>query len=141
MLVQKMQISIAIIILGVILVSSGASANLKELDSIGRMPETDVTAQRYEYQDEAWLGMIEGVVVEASRLASDRDGTARIDESNGMISGNLSPAGVKPSSFNFGYRVSLLILVTVALAMLSIIYISLHAYLATEETKYDRTKH
>jgi hypothetical protein len=123
--------------LGAVLLSSGASANLQELDSVGRMPEIDVIAPRYEYQDEAWLGMVEGVVVEAQRPASNRSETASIEESNG----NVSPAGVKSTSMHFGYPVYLLILAMATFVMLSIIYISLRAHLATEEIKYDSTKH
>ena len=141
MLIQKKHISIALVILGVISMSSGESTNLQVLDSIGRMPEINVTAPTYEYQDEAWLGLIEGVVVEAHRPASGRRGTSAIDESNRVVSRNLSQPGAESTSTHFGKPVYLLILVAVTLVMLSIIYISLRAYLTTEEIRHGRTKH
>jgi hypothetical protein len=141
MLIQKRQMSIALIILGAVLLNSGTSANLRELDSIGRLPEIDVTAQRYEYQDEAWLGMVEGVVVEAQRPAIDRSGTTALVEQNGIGSGKVSPAGVKSTSMHLGGSVYLSILIAVTFVMLSTIYISLRAYLATEEIDHDRTEH
>jgi hypothetical protein len=123
------------------LLSSGASTNLQELDSIGRMPEITVTAPRYEYQDEAWLGMVEGVVIKVHRPASDRSRSATNDESNEMVSGNMSSTDVKSTSRHLGDPAYLLILVTVTLVMLSIIYISLRAYHTTEEIKHERAKH
>lgn len=141
MLIQKKHISIALVIVGVILMSSGESTNLQELDSIGRLPEISVTAPRYEYQDEAWLGMVEGVMVEARRPSNSINGIAQKDGSDGIVSGNLSQPDVESTSLHLGKPLYLLLLVTVTFVILSIIYTSLRVYLVPGETKHDRTKH
>ena len=141
MLIQKMQISIVLIILGATLLNSGASTSLQESDSIGRMPEITVTAPRYEYQNEAWLGMVEGVVVEARRPSSSINGIVLKDGSNGMVSGNMSSKGVKSMSMHFGDPMYLVISSFFMLVALSIVYMYFRAYLAAKEVKHDRTKH
>jgi hypothetical protein len=73
MFTKKMQLLLVFIILGTTTYISGSS--MQQLDSVGMMPEISVTAPRYEYQDEAWLGMVEGVVVEAQRVSSSRNRT------------------------------------------------------------------
>lgn len=141
MFIQKMQISIALIILAATMHSSGASMYLQELDSVGRMPEITVTAPRYEYQDEAWADMVEGVVVEARRPSRSRNGTVTKDESNGMASGNKSSKDIKSTSMHFRNPMYLLISLTFTLVTLSIVYMSLRAYHAAKEVKHDGTKH
>ncbi|KPK63108.1 hypothetical protein AMJ83_08560 [candidate division WOR_3 bacterium SM23_42] len=126
MLIQKIQISIAFIILGAFLVNSGASVNLRGLDSIGRLPEINVTAPRYEYQDEAWLGMIEGVVVEAQRPLNTRSKDA-IEEKSAFV--------------YYGDSVYMLVTFTLLLVTLSVLYMSYGRYLAAKEVKNGRTKH
>jgi len=141
MFIQKIQILTAIIIAGATMHSSGAPAHLHELDSVGRMPEIIVTAPRYEYQDEAWLGMVEEVVVEAPRPLNSGNGTDTIDESSRMVSGKISSKDIKFTSMNFRTPICRLISLTLALVTLSIVYMSLRAYLAAKEVEHDGTKH
>jgi len=141
MFVQKIQILTAIVITGATMHSSGAPAHLRELNSVGRMPEIIVTAPRYEYQDEAWLGMVEEVVVEAPRPLNSGNGTDTIDESSRMVSGKISSKDIKSTSINFRTPICLLISLTLTLVTLSIVYMSLRAYLAAKEVEHDGTKH
>ena len=141
MFVQKIQISIMLIILAATLKVSKASVDLPELDSIGRMPEITVTAPRYEYQDEAWLGMVEGVVVEAQRLSSSLSGAVSEDASQGMISTSFSSKDMEFESIHYKYPMHLLMLLTVTFVILSIVYLSCCAYRAAKEVEYDRSDH
>lgn len=141
MFIQKIQILIAIIIVGATMHSSGASMYRQELDSVGRMPEIIVTAPRYEYQDEAWLGMVEEVVVEARRPSNSRKETVTKDESNGMVSGSLLSKDIKSTSIHVRDPMYLLLSLTLTLVTLSIVYMSLRAYLVAKEAKHDGTKH
>jgi hypothetical protein len=105
------------------------------------MPEIIVTAPRYEFQDEAWLGMVEEIVVEARRLSSSRNEKIAEDEPNGMVSRNVPSKDIESTSIHFRESVYLLVSLTLTLATLSIVYMSLRAYLAAKEVKHDRTKH
>lgn len=141
MFVQKIQILTAIVITGATMHSAGAPARLHELDSVGKMPEIIVTAPRYEYQDEAWLGMIEEVVVEAPRPLNSGNGTDTIDESSRMVSGKISSRDIKSTPINTRTPICLLMSLTLTLVTLSIVYMSLRAYLAAKEVEHDGTKH
>ncbi|MGB7055060.1 MAG: hypothetical protein WBE28_07050 [bacterium] len=141
MFVQKIQISLVLIILAATLHGSEASMDLLELDSVGRIPEITVTAPRYEYQDEAWLGMVEGVVVEAQGPSNGRNETAAGDKSTAIVGGSMSSKNVESTSIRYGDSVYLLVSLTLTLATLSILYLSLGTYRATTEAKHDGTKH
>jgi hypothetical protein len=141
MFIQKMQISVTLIIVAVTLHGSKTSMNLQELDSVGMVPGITVTAPRYEYQDEAWLGLIEEVVVEARRPSSSKNETVTGDETNVMVSGNISSKDMESTSIHFRNSVYLLILLMFTLVTLSIVLMSLRAYLAVKEAKHGRTKH
>ena len=128
MFVQKIQVSIILIILTA--TAHISEATIQVLDSVGRMPEITVTAPRYEYQDEAWAGMVEGVIVEARRPISTGDlVTAAGNESAITFVGNILSKDVDTSCL------CLSLVLTLTLVPLSIIYISLGAYLVTKEVK------
>jgi hypothetical protein len=141
MFIQKMQISVTLIIVAVTMHGSKASINPQELDSVGMMPEITVTASRYEYQDEAWLGLIEEVVVEARQSSSSRNETVTGDGTNVMVSGNISSKDMESTSIYSRGSMYLLILLMFTLVTLSIVLMSLRVYLAAKEAKHDRTKH
>jgi len=139
MFTKKTQLLIVLIILGTTTYISGAS--VQQLDSFGMMPEITVTAPRYEYQDEAWLGMVEGVVVEAQRLSSSLSGAVSEDASQGMISTSFSSKDMEFESIHYKYPMHLLMLLTVTFVILSIVYLSCCAYRAAKEVEYDRSDH
>jgi len=139
MFTKKTQLLIVVIILGTTTYISGAS--IQQLDSVGMMPEITVTASRYEYQDEAWLGMVEGVVVEAQRLSSSKSGAVSEDASQGMISTSFSSKDMEFESMHYKYPMHLLMLLTFTFVILSIVYLSCCAYRAAKEVKYDRSDH
>ena len=136
MFLQKMQIRILLIILAVIAHSSEASVCQEALDSVGLMPEVTVTAPRYEYQDEAWLGMVEGVVVEARQPPSGIKRFVARDGSQEKVNGNMSSEDIEASSMHLLYPEYLLILFM--LATLSISYVVIHMFLTTKEVKHDK---
>lgn len=133
MFLRKTQMSFAIIILAATTHISDAS--MQQLDSIGSMPEITVTASRYEYQDDAWLGMVEGVVVEAQRPSSSINTANAGDKSRATVSGSMSSKDMEYPSMGFRDSVGLLVSLTLTLATLSILYISLGAYFAAREVK------
>ncbi|KPJ71948.1 hypothetical protein AMJ52_07980 [candidate division TA06 bacterium DG_78] len=141
MFMQKIQISIMLIILAATLKVSKASVDLPELDSIGRMPEITVMAPRYEYQDEAWLGMVEEVVVEARRFSNSKNGTISEGASPGMINASFSSKDMECNWMFFKYPTQLLMLLTFTFVILSIVYLSFYVYLAAKEVHHDRTEH
>jgi len=50
------------------------------LNSVGSMPEVIISAPRYEYEDEAWSGMVEEVVVTAQQPhPKDQTGSGLMD--------------------------------------------------------------
>jgi hypothetical protein len=140
MSIHKMPISIILIILGATLFSSGASTNLQESDLIGRMPEITVTAFRYEPQDEAWLGMVEGLVVEAQRHSNGENEIIPMGEFSRIVGGNMSSKDDRSTSGRLRDAMYPLIPLTFTLVTLSIAYISLRVYLAAREVKHDGTK-
>ncbi len=135
MFVRKTCILIAVAFLGGVVYASEATNKLQELDSIGMMPEVVVTAPRYENQDEAWLGMIEGVTVEARNPSVGTEETIA-----GANSGNIAPNNNGFDSIRGESIVSLLLPLTLTLATISILYMSIHAYLSAEEVKHEREK-
>lgn len=134
MFVRRTCILFVVVFLGGIVYASETTGKLQESDSIGMMPEVVVTAPRYENQDEAWAGFVEGVVVEAQRLPTGTDVTVV-----GMTSGDTSPNnGFDPiHNKNIAH---LLLPLTLALATVSIVYMSVQAYLIAEEVEHERTK-
>jgi hypothetical protein len=134
MFVKKMQMTVVLIVLGAVMYSSAES--MQQSDSIGRLPAIFVTASKYEYQDEAWLGMVEGVVVEARRSLNDIDILETRDEFNGMAGGSLSSHMGSKSIYSED-SAYLLVLLTLTLATLSILYMSLSADRTTREAKND----
>jgi len=138
MLVHKIQMSIMLIILATTLKVSKSSVDLPELDSVGMMPEITVTAPRYEYQDEAWLGMVEEVVVEARRLSSSKNGTISEDAIQGVINPIFSSKDMEYNWMFFTFPTQLLMLLTFLLVTLSIAYLSFYVYLAAKEVHHDR---
>jgi hypothetical protein len=62
-----------IIILLAILVNMSAAVPAERADysigdSIGQLPELTVTAERFEYEDEVWSGLLDTIVVTAPRV-------------------------------------------------------------------------
>ncbi|MDH4212187.1 MAG: hypothetical protein OEV79_12150 [candidate division WOR-3 bacterium] len=135
MFVHKTCIMIAFAFLGGVVYASEASNNVQGLDSIGMMPEVVVTAPRYENQDEAWLGMIEGVTVEARNSSVGTDETVA-----GVNRGSISSNNIGFESIRGGNIVRLLVSLTLTLVTISVLYMSIHAYLDAEEVKHERTK-
>ena len=132
---HKVRVLIVIALLAGIVYASETFNSSHELDSIGMMQEVFVTAPRYENQDEAWLGMIEGIVVEAQRLPMGKDAT--ISEMNG---GNI-PANINGGDTVFGGTIAgLLGTFTLILVMISTMYVSLRALLIAEEVEHERTR-
>jgi hypothetical protein len=84
------------------------------------MPEITVTAPRYEYQDEAWLGMVEGVVVEAQRPFGNR---------------KEHPSTQMSTVIDYGYSVYFLFSFTLVLVVSSVLYMSLGSYFVGKEVK------
>jgi hypothetical protein len=136
---QKMQIRILLIILGVFVHGPAASAQQQELDSVGMMPEITVTATRYECEDEAWLGMVEGVVVEARRPSNSRSVPEAIDKSRTMISRSTAAEDIESSSMRLADPKYLIILL--AFAALSLAYVAIRTFLKSREVKHDTAKH
>ena len=126
-----------ILIVGTLLVgvvyASEVFNDSREIETTGMMPEIVVTAPRYENQDEAWLGMIEGVVVEAERLPTVTDVTI-----GGMKGKNTSPNNNVFGPIDDRNIGHFLLPLTLALAMISILYVSVNAYLITEEVRNER---
>ncbi len=135
MFVHKTCILIVVAFLGGVVYASEASHNSHEIESIGMMQEVVVTAPRYENQDEAWAGVVEGVVVEAQRPPMGMEAT-RV----GVNCGNI-PTDVDGGDSIYGGTITgLLGIFTLILAMMSIMYVSLRAFLIAEEVKHERTK-
>ncbi|UCG29723.1 MAG: hypothetical protein JSV53_09490 [candidate division WOR-3 bacterium] len=132
MFVRRTCILIVVVFFGGVVYASETTNKLQELDSIGMMPEVIVTAPRYEIQDEAWLGMIEGVVVEAQRPSI-------MTEENvaGANSGKIAPNSDGFDSIRGESIIRLLLPLTLTLATISILYMSIHAYLNAEEVKHE----
>ncbi len=136
MFVKKIQVLISLIILVAAIHVSEASES--ELDSVGRMPEITVTAPRYEHQDEAWAGMVKGVIVEARRV-SDREAFV----SNAGIEPDFVFIGSNPTedindiSMQLADSTYLFLsfMLNLALVPLSLVYMSLSVYLVTKEIK------
>ncbi len=127
MLVQKIQVSISLIVLAAAMCISEAS--VQQLDSVGRMPEITVTAPRYEYQDEAWAGMVEGVVVEARRPPSKVPVMTTAERESGKYP-------VSMSLYSDGSSCAFLSLVlTLALVPISLISMSVGVYLGGKEVE------
>lgn len=126
-----------ILIVGTLLVgvvyASEVFNDSRAIETTGMMPEIVVTAPRYENQDEAWLGMIEGVVVEAERLPTVTDVTI-----SGMKGKDTSPNNSGFGPIDDRNIVHFLLPLTLALAMISILYVSVNAYLITEEVRNER---
>lgn len=110
-----------------------STASGQQLDSIGRMPEITVTAPRYEFQDEAWAGLIEGVIVEARRSSSKEPviTTAERESCSCSVSMSLYSEG---SSYVF-----LSLVLTLTIVPLSLISMSVRAHLGGKEVENDRT--
>ena len=138
MFTTKTQLLIVLIILGTTYISG---ASIQQLDSVGMMPEITVTAPRYEYQDEAWLGMVEGVVVEVQRLSSSKSGAVSEDASQGIVNGDFVAKDMEFDSMYCSYPMYLLMLLTFTFVILSIVYLSCCAYRAAKEVEYDRPDH
>lgn len=139
MLPQKMQMRILLMMLALFVHGSAASAQHGELDSIGRMPEITVTATRYEHEDDAWLGMVEGIVVEAQKSPKSRQGSIARDDSQAMNSGQTASEDIESSAMNLidpRYLIILSILV-----LISIAYVVIRAFLSAGEAKNDGTEY
>ena len=127
----KLKILTAFVLMALATHISGAA--VQELESVGLMPEITVTAPRYEYQDEAWAGMIEGVTVEAYR--SSINGTSvSTTEAEARINIRIISLDSDGSSY-----VLLSLVLTLVLVPISLTYMSLGAYLAAKEVNSDRT--
>jgi hypothetical protein len=136
MFVKKIQVSISLIMLLAAIHVSEVCAS--ELDSIGRMPEITVTAPRYEYQDEAWAGMVDGVVVEAQRISGGKAVAVKAGlEPYIMFTGSEPLEEINDISMESAGSTYLFLsfVINLALVPLSLIYISLSAYLGTKEVK------
>lgn len=133
MFVHKTFILIVAAFFGSGVYASEVSDSPHEMESIGMMQEIVVTAPRYENQDEAWLGMIEGVVVEAERLPTGTEVSII-----GMSDADTSPRNNGFAQINDGNICNLLLPLTLTLAIISILYVSVHAYLVAEEVKNER---
>ncbi|UCF71615.1 MAG: hypothetical protein JSW49_04915 [candidate division WOR-3 bacterium] len=123
MFTGKILIQISIVILGVNIHALEASSSLQERDSVGRMSDITVTAPRYDNQDEAWAGMVEGIVVEAQHESDGVMESVRENESNGAIR-TENP-------------MQLFLPLTLALATISILYMSLHVYSMVKEVRHE----
>ena len=134
MFVHKTCILIVTVFIGNSVYASEASNTLRELDSIGMMQEVVVAAPRYENQDEAWLGMIEGVVVEARRPSPGIDETVVVANNRGIPLGDNKIDSMCGKSI-----VSIFLPLTFALATISVLYLSAHAFLIAEEVNNERT--
>jgi hypothetical protein len=132
MFVRKICILIAVAFLGGVVYASEASNNLQAFDSIGMMPEVVVTAPRYENQDEAWAGLVQGIVVEAQRFLPGEEETDA-----GVIGGSMSASEINPASMRSENSFRLLVSLTLALATISILYITTHVYLAAKEVELE----
>ena len=117
MFVHKTCIFIVTVFIGSSVYASEASNTIHELDSIGMMQEVSVTALRYENQDEAWLGMIEGVVVEAQRPQTGTGKTVVVANSRGNSLNGNEIDSMRDTSI-----VSIFLPLTLALATMSILY-------------------
>ena len=135
MFAHKTCILIAAAFLGGVVYASEAFDSPYALDSIGMMQEVSVTAPRYENQDEAWLGMIEGVVVEAQRFPTGTDVSII-----GKTGEDTSPNNNGFNKINDGDIGNLLLPFTLTLAMISILHVSVNAYLIAGEVKNERTE-
>ena len=138
MFAHKIQMTILLIMLTVMLRVSNASTNVSELDTVGMMPEITVTAPRYEYQDEAWAGMVEGVIVEARRVSGSESAAAKArPESHIMFSGSNPTGEIDDISMQLAGSAYLFLsfVLNLALVPLSLVYMSLSAYLAAKESR------
>jgi hypothetical protein len=136
MFVRRTCILIVVVFLGGIVYASEATGKLQESDSIGMMPEVVVTAPRYENQDEAWAGLVEGVVVEAQRFIIGSEATIV-----GVNGRNISTDINGGNSIHGGTVTGLLGIFTLILAMISIMYLSLRVLFIAQEVEHERTKH
>jgi hypothetical protein len=138
MFAHKIQMTILLIMLTVMLRVSNASTNVSELDTVGMMPEITVTAPRYEYQDEAWSGMVEGVVVEARRVSGSESDAAKVGPGpHIMFSGSNATGEIDDISMQLAGSAYLFLsfVLNLALVPLSLVYMSLSAYLAAKESR------
>ena len=136
MIVRKMQIVLVLIIMVAVVLLSGGT--VQAVDSIGRMPEITVTAPRYEYQDDAWAGMVEGVIVEAQRRSGSDAVAAKAGlEPYIMFTGSEPLEEINDISMKLAGStyMSFSLVLNLALVPLSLIYISLSVFLRTKEVK------
>ncbi|UCC11563.1 MAG: hypothetical protein JSW02_09455 [candidate division WOR-3 bacterium] len=122
MFAKNMHHLIILVIMGVTLLSSETSVSFQEPDPVGRLPEITVTAPRYDIRDGIYSGMLEEVIVTAQRPST-------------------SINSIQSTETHFNNPTYLVVLLTFMLATLSILYMSLNAYVTAKERNHEGSRH